>query len=72
VAFDRCKVEEPPLFDLGGGQAAACWLVEPGRPAADGPSPVAAAAPSATTAMTASPAGAATEPPGTAGTEPAP
>ena len=28
VAFDRCKVEEPPLFDLGGGQAAACWLVE--------------------------------------------
>ena len=30
VAFDRCKVEEPPLFDLGGGQAAACWLVEPG------------------------------------------
>ena len=30
VAFDRCTVEEPPLFDLGGGQAAACWLVEPG------------------------------------------
>ena len=28
VAFDRCKVEEPPLFDLGGGQAAACWLAE--------------------------------------------
>lgn len=28
AAFDRCKVEEPPLFDLGGGQAAACWLVE--------------------------------------------
>jgi len=28
LAFDRCKVEEPPLFDLGGGQAAACWLVE--------------------------------------------
>ena len=27
-AFDRCSVEEPPLFDLGGGQAAACWLVE--------------------------------------------
>ena len=30
VAFDRCKVEEPPLFDVGGGQAAACWLAEPG------------------------------------------
>ena len=29
VAFDRCSVEEPPLFDLGGGQAAACWLAEP-------------------------------------------
>ena len=28
VAFDRCKVEEPPLFDLGGGQSAACWLIE--------------------------------------------
>ncbi|MFL5674156.1 MAG: ABC transporter ATP-binding protein [Chloroflexota bacterium] len=30
VAFDRCPVEEPPLFDLGGGQSAACWLAEPG------------------------------------------
>jgi len=30
VAFDRCQVEEPPLFDVGGGQAAACWLAEPG------------------------------------------
>ena len=29
VAFDRCTVEEPPLFDLGGGQSAACWLAEP-------------------------------------------
>jgi oligopeptide/dipeptide ABC transporter ATP-binding protein len=28
-AFDRCRVEEPPLFDVGGGQAAACWLAEP-------------------------------------------
>ncbi|HEX6868957.1 MAG TPA: ABC transporter ATP-binding protein [Candidatus Limnocylindrales bacterium] len=28
-AFDRCTVEEPPLFDVGGGQAAACWLAEP-------------------------------------------
>jgi oligopeptide/dipeptide ABC transporter ATP-binding protein len=31
LAFDRCKVEEPPLFDIGGGQQAACWLVEGGR-----------------------------------------
>jgi peptide/nickel transport system ATP-binding protein len=29
VAFDRCAVEQPPLFDLGGGQSAACWLAEP-------------------------------------------
>jgi peptide/nickel transport system ATP-binding protein len=28
--FDRCLVEEPPLFDVGGGQSAACWLAEPG------------------------------------------
>ena len=31
LAFDRCKVEEPPLFDVGDGQQAACWLVEGGR-----------------------------------------
>jgi oligopeptide/dipeptide ABC transporter ATP-binding protein len=30
-AFDRCRVEEPPLFDVGDGQQAACWLVEGGR-----------------------------------------
>jgi peptide/nickel transport system ATP-binding protein len=30
VAFDRCRVEEPPLFDVGGGQRAACWLAESG------------------------------------------
>jgi len=29
VAFDRCRVEEPPLFDVGGGQSSACWLAEP-------------------------------------------
>ena len=29
-AFDRCRTDEPPLFDVGGGQQAACWLVEPG------------------------------------------
>ncbi len=28
VAFDRCRVEEPPLFDLGDGQSAACRPVE--------------------------------------------
>ncbi len=32
LAFDRCRVEEPPLFDVGGGQSAACWLAESGRP----------------------------------------
>ena len=31
LAFDRCPVEEPPLFDVGDGQPAACWLAEPGR-----------------------------------------
>jgi len=37
VAFDRCKVDEPPLFQLEDGHAAACWLAEPGRVAtADG------------------------------------
>ncbi len=30
-AFDRCRAEEPPLFDVGPGQQAACWLVEGGR-----------------------------------------
>jgi peptide/nickel transport system ATP-binding protein len=30
-AFDRCRVEEPPLFDVGPAQRAACWLVEGGR-----------------------------------------
>lgn len=28
LAFDRCRVEPPPLFDVGGGQSAACWLAE--------------------------------------------
>jgi peptide/nickel transport system ATP-binding protein len=28
-AFDRCTTESPPLFDLGGGHASACWLAEP-------------------------------------------
>ena len=30
VAFDRCRVEEPPLFDVGEGQQAACWLAAEG------------------------------------------
>ena len=28
----RCRTEEPPLFDMGDGHAAACWLAEGGRP----------------------------------------
>ncbi len=31
LAFDRCSVEAPPLFDIGDGQQAACWLAEGGR-----------------------------------------
>ena len=45
-AFDRCRVEEPPLFDVGGGQSAACWLAEGGRALPVLP-PVAAAQPEA-------------------------
>ncbi|HEU4977211.1 MAG TPA: ABC transporter ATP-binding protein [Baekduia sp.] len=36
-AFDRCRAEEPPSFDVGAGRTAACWLqdgaTEPRRPA---------------------------------------
>jgi oligopeptide/dipeptide ABC transporter ATP-binding protein len=32
-AMERCKREEPPLSDLGGGHAASCWLIQEGRPA---------------------------------------
>ena len=32
VAFDRCRVDEPPLFDVGDGHQAACWFAEPGAP----------------------------------------
>jgi oligopeptide/dipeptide ABC transporter ATP-binding protein len=28
LVFDKCRVEEPPLIDVGGGQSAACWLAE--------------------------------------------
>ncbi len=31
LVFDRCRTEEPPLFDVRGGQQAACWLAEGGR-----------------------------------------
>jgi len=30
LAFDRCTVDEPPLFDVGDGHKAACWLAEAG------------------------------------------
>jgi peptide/nickel transport system ATP-binding protein len=41
-AFDRCEVEEPPLFDVGDGQSAACWLAENGRrlPVLAAPNPI--------------------------------
>ncbi len=32
LRFDRCETEAPPLFDVGGGQTAACWLAEGGKP----------------------------------------
>ena len=31
--MERCKVEEPPLTELGGGHSASCWLLQEGRPA---------------------------------------
>jgi len=43
-AFDRCRVEEPPLFDVGGGQSAACWLAEPGLAAGGRALPMVSAA----------------------------
>ena len=43
LAFDRCRREEPPLFDLGGGQSSACWLVEGGGPLPGAPGPAAEA-----------------------------
>ena len=50
-AFDRCRVEEPPLIDVGEGQRRACWLAEGGRRL-----PVLDAAPVVTPAATMSPA----------------
>jgi oligopeptide/dipeptide ABC transporter ATP-binding protein len=44
LAFDRCRQAEPPLFDVGDGQAAACWLVEGGRSLPVMPAALAAAA----------------------------
>jgi peptide/nickel transport system ATP-binding protein len=34
-AFERCPHEEPPLLELAGERAAACWLQEPGQPPAN-------------------------------------
>ncbi len=28
-AFDRCRLEDPPLFNLPGGRVSACWKSEP-------------------------------------------
>jgi peptide/nickel transport system ATP-binding protein len=30
--MERCRREEPPLIELGGGRASACWLAESGQP----------------------------------------
>jgi len=38
-AFDRCRVEEPPLFRLADGQATRCWLYETAAPGASGTGP---------------------------------
>jgi oligopeptide/dipeptide ABC transporter ATP-binding protein len=55
VAFDRCRREEPPLFDLGDGHASACWLVEGGGSLPAMPSGDAAATPTPSTADTSAP-----------------
>ena len=43
LAFDRCRVEEPPLFEVGPGHYASCWLIEGGRSLPVLPSPITAA-----------------------------
>jgi len=62
LAFDRCTIEEPPLFDVGGGQSAACWLAEGGKALPVVPSGTSSsarsAAGSAAAAAASSPAGA--------------
>ncbi len=30
--MERCRTQEPPLIDLGGGRSSACWLNESGKP----------------------------------------
>jgi peptide/nickel transport system ATP-binding protein len=45
LAFDRCRTEEPPLFDVGDGHASACWLAEGGRRLPVMPTTVSAAPP---------------------------
>jgi oligopeptide/dipeptide ABC transporter ATP-binding protein len=37
LVFDRCRVDEPPLLDVGGGQQAACWLAGGGSIETNGP-----------------------------------
>jgi peptide/nickel transport system ATP-binding protein len=34
-AWDKCREEEPPLFDAGEGQLTRCWLYEPDKPGTD-------------------------------------
>jgi peptide/nickel transport system ATP-binding protein len=34
-AWEKCQLEEPPLFDVGGGQVTRCWLYEKGQPGTD-------------------------------------
>ncbi len=60
-AFDRCKVEEPPLFDVGPDQKAACWLVEGGRSLPVAPPAAVAGSPTAATPETRPSDGASTE-----------
>jgi oligopeptide/dipeptide ABC transporter ATP-binding protein len=37
VASERCRIEEPVLVDVGGGQSVACWLATAGPAADPGP-----------------------------------
>jgi oligopeptide/dipeptide ABC transporter ATP-binding protein len=51
LAFDRCRTEEPPLLDVGGGQSAACWLAEGGKALPVMPTGVAVSAPAPAAAV---------------------
>jgi hypothetical protein len=63
LAFDRCRVDEPPQFEVGAGRQAACWPAEGRRELPPFPTrPRMATLPILAAPVVASAAAAATEP----------